>query len=59
MKRVVAPVFFILAVALVATGCSAATAPTNTKPVSGGTLVYATGDAEPTCLDPQDRKSVV
>ena len=52
MKRVVAPVFFILAVALVATGCSAATAPTNTKPVSGGTLVYATGDAEPTCLDP-------
>ena len=52
MKRVVVPVFFILAVALVATGCSAATAPTNTKPVSGGTLVYATGDAEPTCLDP-------
>ena len=52
MKRVVAPVLFILAVALIATGCSAATAPVNTKPVSGGTLVYATGDAEPTCLDP-------
>ena len=32
-------------------GCSA-TAPVNTEPVSGGTLVYATGDAEPTCLDP-------
>jgi len=32
-------------------GCSA-TAPANTEPVSGGTLVYATGDAEPTCLDP-------
>ena len=52
MKRVVTPVFFILAVALIATGCSTATAPTNTKPVPGGTLVYATGDAEPTCLDP-------
>ena len=52
MKRVVAPVFFILAVAVIATGCGAATAPMNTKPVSGGTLVYATGDAEPTCLDP-------
>ena len=52
MKRVVTPVFFILAVALIATGCSTATAPTNTKPVPGGTLIYATGDAEPTCLDP-------
>lgn len=27
-------------------------APAETKPVEGGTLVYATGDAEPTCLDP-------
>jgi peptide/nickel transport system substrate-binding protein len=52
VKRVVVPVITILAVALVATGCSAATTPTGTKPVSGGTLVYATGDAEPTCLDP-------
>jgi peptide/nickel transport system substrate-binding protein len=32
-------------------GCAAA-APQNEGPVSGGTLVYATGDAEPTCLDP-------
>jgi peptide/nickel transport system substrate-binding protein len=32
-------------------GC-AAPAPQNEGPVSGGTLVYATGDAEPTCLDP-------
>lgn len=24
----------------------------NAKPVSGGTLVYASGDAEPACLDP-------
>ncbi|MFM9918442.1 ABC transporter substrate-binding protein [Lacisediminihabitans sp. H27-G8] len=52
MKRVVAPVISILAVALIASGCSAAPAPTSTKPVSGGTLVYASGDAEPDCLDP-------
>ncbi|MCU1424572.1 MAG: peptide transporter substrate-binding protein [Microbacteriaceae bacterium] len=32
-------------------GCAAA-APQNTEPVKGGTLVYATGDAEPSCLDP-------
>nr|WP_221420774.1 ABC transporter substrate-binding protein [Conyzicola lurida] len=32
-------------------GCSPA-APANTEPVTGGTLVYASGDAEPTCLDP-------
>jgi peptide/nickel transport system substrate-binding protein len=35
----------------VVSGC-ATTAPANTEPVTGGTLVYATGDAEPTCLDP-------
>ncbi|MGN8050058.1 ABC transporter substrate-binding protein [Curtobacterium sp. 22159] len=32
------------------TGGGAATA--NSTPVDGGTLVYASGDAEPTCLDP-------
>jgi peptide/nickel transport system substrate-binding protein len=52
VKRVSAPVVSILAVVLVVTGCTAATAPTDTTPVLGGTLVYATGDAEPTCLDP-------
>ena len=52
MKRVVATIIAIFSVALIATGCSVATAPASTKPVSGGTLVYATGDAEPTCLDP-------
>jgi peptide/nickel transport system substrate-binding protein len=36
---------------LLIAGCSSA-APANTEPVKGGTLVYATGDAEPTCLDP-------
>jgi len=52
VKRVVVPVITILAVALIATGCSAETTPTGTQPVSGGTLVYASGDAEPTGLDP-------
>ncbi|CAN5531947.1 ABC transporter substrate-binding protein [soil metagenome] len=52
MKRVVVPVISILAVALIASGCSTTTASTSTKPVAGGTLVYATGDAEPDCLDP-------
>ncbi len=33
--------------------CSATETETGTgSPASGGTLVYATGDAEPTCLDP-------
>jgi peptide/nickel transport system substrate-binding protein len=41
----------VLAVALFATGCSTPGG-SNTEPVAGGTLVYATGDAEPSCLDP-------
>ena len=40
-----------IAVVLLATGCAAPTAE-NAEPVEGGTLVYASGDAEPTCLDP-------
>ncbi len=52
MKRVIAPTAIILAVALLATACSAVSKPAGTKPVRGGTLVYATGDAEPDCLDP-------
>ncbi|MES2092267.1 MAG: ABC transporter substrate-binding protein [Actinomycetota bacterium] len=52
MKRVIAPTSIVLAVALLATACSAVSKPAGTKPVSGGTLVYATGDAEPDCLDP-------
>lgn len=41
---------------MVITGCVAST-PTETpdapvEPVAGGTLVYASGDAEPVCLDP-------
>ncbi|MCU1636371.1 MAG: peptide transporter substrate-binding protein, partial [Cryobacterium sp.] len=30
----------------------AATESAGDEPVSGGTLTYASGDAEPTCLDP-------
>ncbi|EMY33079.1 dipeptide/oligopeptide ABC transporter substrate-binding protein [Arthrobacter crystallopoietes BAB-32] len=43
----------VAAVVLLA-GCSAGGGSTNdgAEPVSGGNLVYATGDAEPTCLDP-------
>jgi peptide/nickel transport system substrate-binding protein len=38
---------------LLLAGCSSpARSGGSTKPVEGGTLTYATGDAEPTCLDP-------
>lgn len=44
-----------LAAALLA-GCSTSSSPEgqsgDTAPVTGGTLTYASGDAEPTCLDP-------
>lgn len=53
MKRFVAPLIAIVSVALLVAGCSTTSAPSSDgKPVAGGTLVYATGDAEPTCLDP-------
>lgn len=40
--------------ALALTGCApqSSTSAGSDKPVSGGTLTYASGDAEPTCLDP-------
>lgn len=38
--------------ALTLSACSSTPAPTATGPTTGGTLVYASGDAEPTCLDP-------
>ncbi|MET1017894.1 MAG: ABC transporter substrate-binding protein, partial [Leifsonia flava] len=34
------------------TACQAPTPTPQDTPVSGGTLTYASGDAEPTCLDP-------
>uniref|UniRef100_UPI003F4F4652 ABC transporter substrate-binding protein n=1 Tax=Agrococcus chionoecetis TaxID=3153752 RepID=UPI003F4F4652 len=43
----------VAATALVLAACTAAPGETEAPPaVEGGTLVYATGDAEPTCLDP-------
>ncbi|TQL47766.1 peptide/nickel transport system substrate-binding protein [Homoserinimonas aerilata] len=41
----------ITAIALLATACSTPEA-AGTEPTAGGTLVYASGDAEPVCLDP-------
>lgn len=44
-----------LSASLLLAGCSTATAPgpaSDATPLSGGTLLYASGDAEPTCLDP-------
>lgn len=39
--------------ALLLSSCSSDGTPAaSSEPVDGGTLVYATGDAEPTCLDP-------
>lgn len=41
----------LTALALLLTGCTTP-GETTDEPVAGGTLVYATGDAEPECLDP-------
>lgn len=38
--------------ALLVTACQAPAAEQSSTPVVGGTLTYASGDAEPTCLDP-------
>lgn len=52
------PAATVLAAALVLAGCTPATPPVPESgsaagtPVAGGTLVYASGDAEPSCLDP-------
>ncbi|MDQ0093318.1 ABC transporter substrate-binding protein [Paeniglutamicibacter psychrophenolicus] len=57
LTRRLFPAAFGLAAALVLAGCApATTAPESGNdagtPVAGGTLVYASGDAEPSCLDP-------
>lgn len=51
MKRLIPTLVGIASLAMLVAGCSTS-APTSTTPKSGGTLVYASGDAEPTCLDP-------
>jgi peptide/nickel transport system substrate-binding protein len=52
VKRFLSPLIAMAAVGLLLVGCTTTAAPRGSAPVSGGTLVYATGDAEPTCLDP-------
>ncbi|PPH55099.1 MULTISPECIES: ABC transporter substrate-binding protein [unclassified Rathayibacter] len=42
----------VAAAALLLSGCTAETSDASSTPVDGGTLTYASGDAEPTCLDP-------
>ncbi|PPI26186.1 ABC transporter substrate-binding protein [Rathayibacter sp. AY1B5] len=42
----------VAAAALLLSGCTAETRDASSTPVDGGTLTYASGDAEPTCLDP-------
>ncbi|WP_193509748.1 ABC transporter substrate-binding protein [Cryobacterium sp. BB736] len=49
--RSIAAAAGITALTLLLAGCTPA-AQQNTEPTAGGTLVYASGDAEPTCLDP-------
>ncbi|MEO6944959.1 MAG: ABC transporter substrate-binding protein, partial [Lacisediminihabitans sp.] len=51
MKRIFPTLVGIASIAVLVAGCST-TPSAGTTPVSGGTLVYASGDAEPTCLDP-------
>ncbi len=42
----------VLAAGLLLTSCAASPGAGGGTPVKGGTLTYASGDAEPTCLDP-------
>jgi peptide/nickel transport system substrate-binding protein len=52
-SRVLPAAAALSALALLAGCAPAADAPADSaEPADGGTLVYATGDAEPTCLDP-------
>ncbi len=52
LRRSLVPLALAASAALALTSCSSAPSPASTGPVEGGTLVYASGDAEPTCLDP-------
>lgn len=54
LRRALIPLALASTVALLATACapSGGGGDETADPVDGGTLIYATGDAEPTCLDP-------
>ncbi len=52
VRRVLSAVGSAAALALLVTACSTPAAEQSSTPVAGGTLTYASGDAEPTCLDP-------
>lgn len=51
-RRGAALAALVPAAALVLASCSSDDSSSSAEPQEGGTLVYATGDAEPTCLDP-------
>ncbi|WP_022888069.1 ABC transporter substrate-binding protein [Agromyces italicus] len=50
--RAIGLIAVALAGGVLLAGCQAGEAPVSEEPVSGGTLRYASGDAEPSCLDP-------
>ncbi|MBF4614784.1 ABC transporter substrate-binding protein [Curtobacterium sp. VKM Ac-1376] len=55
VQKTVAAVASATVIALTLAACSGAggdSSTGNSSPVAGGTLTYASGDAEPTCLDP-------
>jgi len=57
LAKILFPAATALAAALVLSGCAPSGTTQNSganagTPVTGGTLVYASGDAEPSCLDP-------
>ncbi|GAB2842598.1 ABC transporter substrate-binding protein [Actinocorallia aurea] len=60
MRRILPPlsVAFLSTVLLAACGGAGGEDAANLTPKQGGTLVYATGDDEPACLDPQTRGNV-
>ncbi|GHD39009.1 ABC transporter substrate-binding protein [Mycetocola manganoxydans] len=51
-RRGIASVAAAAGIALLLAGCQAPAGEESTTPVEGGILSYASGDAEPTCLDP-------
>jgi peptide/nickel transport system substrate-binding protein len=51
-RHLLASVAAATGIALVLAGCQATPGDSGSTPVAGGTLTYASGDAEPTCLDP-------